>query len=140
MAIHPVTIDIPEHVYRRLQRAAKHARRPIEQMLAETVVAITPVLDQPAVPERMTRAELDKLNDAVLWRIARTTLNAEQRSRLQWLHDKQQSDGLGAEQAAEEQALVAVYRETQLLRAQAIALLKQRNYDVIDPTQFLPLD
>ena len=81
MAVHPVTIDTPEHVYRRLRRAAKHAQRPIEQMFAETVVAVTPVFDHPTAQERMIRADLSTLNDPALWRIARTTLSAEQRSR-----------------------------------------------------------
>ena len=140
MAVHPVTIDIPDHVYRRLQRAAKYARRPIEQMLAETVVAVAPVFDSSSERQRTTKTDLDRLNDAALWKIARTTLDSVQRTRLQALHDKQQRSGLTVQELAEEQTLVALYRETQLARAQAIALLKQRNYDVADPTPFLPID
>ena len=44
-----------------------------------------------------------------------------------------------AEEQAEERALLALYCETLLLRAQAAVLLKHRGYDVSDPQQFRPL-
>jgi uncharacterized protein YnzC (UPF0291/DUF896 family) len=66
-------------------------------------------------------------------------MTAEQRQRLETLHDKQQREGLTPEEKAEEQALLSLYRETLLVRAQAAALLKQRGYDVSDPLQFAPL-
>jgi hypothetical protein len=46
---------------------------------------------------------------------------------------------LTAEEHAEEHALLTLYRETLLVRAQAAVLLKQRGYDVSDPEQFTPL-
>jgi hypothetical protein len=63
----------------------------------------------------------------------------EQRARLATLHDKQQYTSLTPEEQAEEQALLRLYRETLLVRAQAAVLLKQRGYDVFDPEQFTPL-
>jgi hypothetical protein len=62
-----------------------------------------------------------------------------QRERLETLHDKQQREGLSTEEAREEQALLELYRETVLVRAQAAVLLKQRGYDTSDPQQFTPL-
>ena len=79
------------------------------------------------------------LNDAALWQAARTTMPPEQRNRLATLHDKQQYALLTPEEQAEEQALLTLYRETLLVRAQAAVLLKQRGYDVSDPEQFTPL-
>ena len=79
------------------------------------------------------------LNDAALWQAARATMSAEQRDRLEALHHQQQRQGLTAEEQAEEQALLALYRETLLVRAQAAVLLKQRGYDVSDTRQFTPL-
>ena len=75
------------------------------------------------------------LNDAALWQAGRATMTAEQRERLEALHDKQQREGL----TAEEQALLSLYRETLLVRAQAAVPLKQRGYDVSEPLQFAPL-
>jgi len=79
------------------------------------------------------------LNDAALWQAGRATMTAEQRERLEALHDKQQHEGLTPEEQAEEQALLSLYRETLLVRAQAAVLLKQRGYDVSEPLQFASL-
>ena len=65
------------------------------------------------------------LNDATLWQAGRATMTAEQQERLEALHDKQQREGLTTEEQAEEQALLSLYRETLLVRAQAAVLLKQ---------------
>ncbi len=78
-------------------------------------------------------------NDAALWQAARSTMAPEQRARLAALHDKQQRSGLDPKEKADEQALLALYDETLLVRAQAAVLLKQRGYDVADPAQFQPL-
>jgi len=79
------------------------------------------------------------LDDAALWQAARSTMAPEQRARLEALHDKQQCAGLDAAERAEEQALLDLYHETMLVRAQAAVLLKQHGYDVADPEQFAPL-
>ena len=84
-------------------------------------------------------AQLTYLNDAALWQAARATLSAEQRERMAELHDKQQRQGLTSAEQTEEKALLTYYRETLLIRAQAAVLLKQRTYDVSDPTQFHPV-
>lgn len=60
------------------------------------------------------------------------------RARLEEPHDQKRDHGLGVPEAAEEQALLALYRETLLLRAEAAVLLKQRGHDVSDPTQLEP--
>ena len=65
-------------------------------------------------------------------------MTPEQRARLEDLHDQKRERGLGVSEAAEEQTLLALYRETLLLRAQAAVLLKQRGHDVSDPTPIEP--
>jgi hypothetical protein len=64
---------------------------------------------------------------------------AEPRERLATLHDKQQREPLTAEERTEEQALLALYRETLLVRGEAAILLRLRGYDIYDPQQFTPL-
>jgi hypothetical protein len=64
----------------------------------------------------------------------------KQRERLEALHDKQQcGEPLTNAECIEEETLLILSRETLLVRAQAAVLLKQRGYDVSDPTQFTPL-
>ncbi len=91
--------------------------------------------------QELAADNLDELrrSDADLWSAARTTLSAEQRQQLEALHDKQQRVGLTTDEQTQEETLRTFYRETLLMRAQAVALLQQRGYDVSDPTTFHPL-
>ncbi|MBE2235194.1 MAG: hypothetical protein IAE85_16985 [Anaerolinea sp.] len=139
MAVHPVTINLSESVYRQIKRAADVVRRPVDEVVAEAVVAAAPIMDISTSSLRMELAQMAYLNDAALWKAARATLSKEQRQQLETLHDKQQRVGLTPGEQAQEEALRKLYRETLLVRAQAVALLQQRGYDVSDPRAFQPL-
>jgi hypothetical protein len=134
-----VTLSLPDAVYAQIKLAAEKARRPVDDVLREAVTAVAPVAGTAPEHERTALAQMAYLNDAALWQAARATMLADQRARLEALHDQKREDGLGAGEQAEEQALLALYRETLLVRAQAAVLLKQRGYDVADPEQFEPL-
>jgi uncharacterized protein YnzC (UPF0291/DUF896 family) len=108
-------------------------------VLLEAVAAVAPVIGTEPENLRTALAQMAYLNDAALWQAARTTMTAEQRERLETLHDKQQHEGLTPDEQVEEQALLSLYRETLLVRAQAAVLLKQRGYDVSEPLQFVSL-
>lgn len=77
-------------------------------------------------------------NDADLWEASRSTLPRVQRERMESLHHKQQREGLTDEEREEIMRLEELYQETVLVRAQAAVLLKQRNHDISDPSQFTP--
>jgi len=139
MTVQAITLNLPKIVYEQIRRAAEKAQRPVDEVLIEAVVAVAPVLDTASEKLRTALAQMAYLNDAALWQAARATMPAEQRDRLEALHHQQQRQGLTAEEQAEEQALLALYRETLLVRAQAAVLLKQRGYDVSDTRQFTPL-
>lgn len=140
MTIQAITLNLPETVYEQIRRAAEKAQRPVNEVLIEAVTAVAPVIGIASENLRTALAQMAYLNDAALWQAARATMAAEQRERLEALHHKQQREGLTVEEQAEEQALLALYRETLLVRAQAAVLLKQRGYDVSDPQQFAPLE
>ncbi len=140
MTAETVTFDIPRRTYERIKRAAEKKHRAVNDVLAEAVTAVAPVIDTDAIDLQTALAQLTYLNDAALWQAARTAMNVEQRDRLAWLQDKRQRDGLTQEEQSEENTLLKLYRETMLIRAQAAVLLKERNYDVSDPSQFHPLD
>lgn len=139
MDVHQVTVTLPEPVYRRIERAAQQSQRSIAQVLGDAAAALTPEADPLPGDLQTALAQMAFLNDAALWRAARTSLQQEQQQRLEILHDKQQRDALSSTEQAEEQALVKLYRETQLVRAHAVMLLMQRGYDVSDPEFFSPL-
>ena len=139
MTVQAITLNLPGKVYEQIRRAAEKAHRPVNDLLVEAVVAAAPIAGTPAETMRPALAQLAYLNDAALWQAARATLMSEQRERLESLHDQQQRAGLTPDEEREEQALLTLYRETLLVRAQAAVLLKQRGYDVADPEQFAPL-
>jgi hypothetical protein len=139
MTTQEVTLNLPEAVYNQIRRAAEKAHRPVADLLVEAVIAAAPAMEPSAGPFRAALAQLTYLNDAALWQAARATMLESQRERLEALHVKQQREGLTTVEREEEQALLALYRETILVRAQAALLLKQRGYDVSDPQQVAPL-
>ena len=124
----------------RLNGPQKKKHRNINELLVEAVTAVAPVMDSDSPTLRIDLAHLAYLNDAALWQAARAAMSAEQRERIASLHDKAQREGLSEDEQSEESALLKLYRETLLIRAQAALLLQQRNYDISDPTQFHPLD
>jgi hypothetical protein len=139
MTVQSVTLNLPETIYEQIKRAAEKAQRPFEEVLLEAVAAVAPVVNVAPQQMQSALAQMAYLNDAALWQAARATIPDEQKERLEMLHLKQQQNMLTNEEKAEEQALLALYRETILVRAQAAVLLKQRGYDVSNPQQVAPL-
>lgn len=139
MDIHPVTVNLPDTVYRSIQRAAKQSQRTVEQLLGDAVALLAPERSDLPADLQHALAQMVYLNDAALWSAARTTLQQEQQQRLEALHDKQQRQPLSVPERAEEEKLVQLYRETQLVRAHAVVLLQQRGYDVSNPDHFAPI-
>lgn len=137
MAMQAVTLNLPEAIYEQIKRAAEKTQRPVDEILVEAVAAVAPVIEIASEKLRSALAHMAYLNDAALWQAARSTMPREQRERLEALHLRQQQQGsLSDEEQVEEQALVALYRETLMVRAQAAVILKQRDYDVSDLQQF----
>ncbi len=139
MAFRTVTLDLPDTLYEQIRQAAEKAQRPVHEVLIEAVAAVAPCIDTAPEHIRSALAHLAYLNDAALWQAARSTMSADQRERFAELHARPQHELLTAEETDEEQALVALYRETLLVRAQAAVILKQRGYDISDAGQFAPL-
>jgi predicted ArsR family transcriptional regulator len=139
MTVQAITLNLPQAVYKQIRQAAEKVGRPVNEVLLEAVAAVAPVIGTEPENLRTALAQMAYLNDAALWQAARTTMTAEQRERLETLHDKQQHEGLTPDEQVEEQALLSLYRETLLVRAQAAVLLKQRGYDVSEPLQFVSL-
>jgi len=140
MTVQAITLNLPQTIYQQIRLAAEKAQRPVDEILVEAITAVAPVMDTASDRLRASLAQMAYLNDAALWQVARATIPAEQRGRLEALHHQQQCQELTTEEKAEEQALLALYRETVFIRAQAAVLLKQRGYDVSDPQQFMPLE
>jgi hypothetical protein len=66
------------------------------------------------------------LDDTELWRAAHTRLPSDVAARLEELHLKRQRVGLTEPEVREAAVLAQQYERSMLVRAQAAALLKQR--------------
>ena len=139
MTGYPVTFELPASVYEHIKRAAERAHRPLDQLLVEAVTVVAPVIGTAPRTLQSALGQLAYLNDAALWQVARSSMPVDQRERLQDLHDQQRRRPPSDAERAEEEALLQLYRETILVRAQAAILLKQRGYEIADPNQFAPL-
>lgn len=73
---------------------------------------------------------LEKLTDDELWRIARTRLNKDDRTRMEALLRKQQSSELGDDKLTEAEKLADLFEHTVLIRAKAAVPLKMGGYDI----------
>jgi len=140
MAVRSVTVNLSDILYRRLQRAVARTHRSMDQVLSDAASALVSDVGTLPTDLQTALAQMAFLNGAALWQAARrSALQPEQQRRLQTLHDKQQRSELTPSEQAEEEALRKLYRETQLVRAHAAVLLKERGYDVTDPAQLAPI-
>lgn len=140
MSIESVTLNLPRAVYNSFQRVADKNHRTVDDLLVEAVTAVAPTIDTETFLNQTALAQMVYLNDAALWQAANATMTEAQRTRLAELHDKEQRHGLDSAEQLEEERLLKLYRETLLVRAEAAVLLKRRNYDVTDPTQFASVE
>lgn len=134
MATQSVTLHLPDNIYERIQRTAEFLRQPVEKLLLDAVTTALPLLDDLSPEMVDDMAALALLNDAALWRVARNTLAPASQAHLDNLLDKK---GEGTLTAAEQQRLDELlneYEQVVLTRAQAALLLKQRGYDLSNPT------
>lgn len=139
MTIQTITLNLPDELYQRAKHAAEALKRPMEEVIIETLGAVWPPLDD--VPPEMVGklSQMSVMSNGELWQAARSAMTVEQQQRLEALNDNQQREGkLLPEERAEQEALLKRYGEIMLTRAHAALLLKQRGYDVSDPKQFAP--
>ena len=132
MAAQSVTVDIPAELYERLKQRADQARRTVEEELLEVLATAVPADEELPTDLADAVAALPLLDDAALWRAARSAISSEVATDLETLHMKRQREGLTETEARVLSALVRQYERTMLVRAQAAALLKQRGHDVND--------
>jgi hypothetical protein len=130
MVAQSVTLNLPAPLYERLVERAKQAHRSVEDELMEVVATAVP--DDDGLPEDLAAAiaPLPLLDDAELWRAARSHLPADAVTRMQALHDKRDVEGLTSVEQETLETLVQRYERSMLVRARAAELLHARGHDV----------
>jgi plasmid stability protein len=131
MAERTVTIALPDDLYDRLERRAAATRQSIADEVLQLLAAAVPAADERLPSELEAElARMEELDDVALQRAARSSLAIRKARRLESLHFKVQAGGLTEAEQQDERALVRAYQRALLIRAQALALLKQRGQDI----------
>ncbi len=130
MTVHPITLNVPDSLYRRLKQRARETRRSVEDELLDVLATAVP-LDQ-ELPHDLAKAvaALSSLEDNALWEIARSRLSPNAAAELETLNWKQQAEKLSSDEQNRQEELIYQYEKTMLLRARAAVLLKERGYDI----------
>jgi plasmid stability protein len=130
MSIQTLTLHLPDGLYARLQQRARESQRTLEDELLELLSSAVP--SHQDLPNSLSAdlAQLATMDDAELWRAARSRLSQKAAAQLEALHVKRQSEGLSESEAQVLAELVGQYERSMLIRARAAALLKERGHDL----------
>lgn len=131
------TVNVPEKLYRRLQKQAIAEHRSIDDLVRHSLSRHIPptVSVEDDLPSEL-RAELlamGQLSDAALWLLARSTMSPEQLAEMDELRAIVNERDFTPDENVRQQNLWREYDETILRRAHAAMLLNSRGYDLSDP-------
>ena len=131
MSTTTITLDLPENLYLRLQQTAKATRQPLDAVLMRALQVGSPPTWETAPAEfQADLAALDRLDDAALWRIARTRATQTQMDRYQTLLDKNANQTLSASERNELAQLRTAQDREMLRKAHAASLLQWRGHQI----------
>lgn len=130
MTVQTVTVDLPTTLYNRLKRRAEQSQRPIEAEIIDAVAGALPADDD--LPPELSRqvAALAAADDETLWQMLRGTFPRKKSARLESLNLQRQAGEWNDELAQEAEQLATELEDYMFLRAQAMAVLMQRGYDL----------
>lgn len=125
------TIELPLPTYYQLQAVAHRQNQAIPDLVQQLLTQKSATL--PSLPVTL-QEELNafiQLSTEVLWLLAHTTLSEEQRTTLADLNRRsQQTECLPVTEQQQQAALLALYQNTLVRRAQAANLLRERGEDI----------
>ena len=129
---HTISVQLPEPIYRRLQRVAEHTHRSVEDVLASSVNVALPA--DPDLPSELAdeMAAMTMFSDEALWAAAESSLSPSQQSRLEQLTQAGGSRKQSAAESAELRQLLDLYDRLVLRRAKALSILAHRGYELPD--------
>jgi hypothetical protein len=129
VSTHTIPVQLPQPLYRRLERLAELTQRSVEAVVAQTLASSLPPLPDD-LPEEM-RAELialEQLSDDALWEVARSMVAPEQSQQLSMLLEKNRRGVLSDEEQTGLEQLRGMADRLMLRKAYAYVLLKWRGY------------
>src|SRR5262245_18383358 len=130
MPTQTLTLHLPDGLYSRLRQSAQESHRSLEAELLDVLSNAVPGHD--ALPHSLSveLAQLDTMDDAELWRAAKSRPTSKAAAQLEALHMKRQKEDLSESEAHALAVLVDQYERSMLIRARAAAILKTRGHDL----------
>ena len=126
-----VTLQLPEDLYLRLQQAAQATKRSLEDIFLRAINVGSPPGWKDVPAEFQTDiAALDRLDDASLWRIARSKKKESDMMHYQKLLDKNADGTISKAESRTLTELRTEFDRFMLSRAHAVALLRWRGYSI----------
>ena len=131
MSVQPVTLNLSDTIYRRMQRVAVALNRPLEEIVLQSIQGnLPPVLaDLPPDLQPDLRA-LQAKSDQALWKVAKAQVLANQWKRHQELLEKRETEDLSPDEATELVTLRQLVDDLVMRRSYALALLKWRGHAI----------
>jgi hypothetical protein len=111
-----VTLSLPDEIYRRAEQLARLTGRDLPAILADTLAVSLSLLGPPAPPED----PLSEASDGEVLALSELTMEPTQDQRLSVLLDRQQAGELRADERVELMALMQVYQDGLVRKAQAL--------------------
>lgn len=130
MNAHSVTVDLPEILFRRIERTAMGLNQPMPQALLKIVESNLPSLEKVPTKYRAELEVMESWTDQQLWRSARETMPDEAQGELSDLLDKNKHGALDMAEQARLDQLHAEADRLMLRKSYALALLKWRGNKV----------
>jgi predicted transcriptional regulator len=125
-----ITVELPESLYRTVSTLAKVTKRPLAEILQESLAHTLPPLDDVPAEEAEILAHFSTLDDAALWQASTITMPESQQHALHALLDRQNAEDLTPEETAHLQKLLEEYGRLLVRQSHAWLLLARRGYNV----------
>jgi hypothetical protein len=117
-----VTIDLPDEVYRRIEKFALLANRDLSSILSEMLAHNLPLIDIDNNELQSNKLEpIADLSDSQVIALTKLEMEPLQDAKLSELLDKQQSGTFAPKEPQELEYLMQIYREGLLRKATALA-------------------
>lgn len=130
MSDQTITIAVPEGTYEPFRQHAEQRRRGVEEAVVDAMQAVLSGDEAASADPHAVLAALTLLDTPTLWQLVSRGAETEDVLVLAALNEKRQREGLTPAEEAAVRQLIRHHDRAVLLRAKALALLRQRGEDV----------
>jgi len=136
---HTVTLRLPENIYGRLKQTAQVTKKPMEEVIVQSVKAGMPPSVDDLPPEyREEFLAMERLSDEQLWQVAESMIPAGHQRRYASRLRKNQAGTLTEREREQLTQLGTEARKLTLRKAHAYALLRWRGHRIPTSAELRP--